>query len=132
MERIGQLIDFWTYTCVNWRRTLPYIREWASKYKDHGLVVIGVHTPEFSFEQKLENITWSIKEMNIGYPVAVDNNYAIWQSFQKRKSAKYFTWNGRRRQWKWESNGAAHVPIDSPARPHYGTGISNLIFGLCG
>jgi len=76
------LIDFWTYTCINWRRTLPYIREWASKYKDQGLVVIGVHTPEFSFEYKLENITKSLKGMNIGYPVAVDNNYEIWNSFQ--------------------------------------------------
>jgi thiol-disulfide isomerase/thioredoxin len=76
------LIDFWTYTCINWRRTLPYIREWAQKYKDQGLVVIGVHTPEFSFEQKLENISRAIKEMNIGYPVAVDNNFEIWRSFQ--------------------------------------------------
>jgi thiol-disulfide isomerase/thioredoxin len=76
------LIDFWTYTCINWRRTLPYIRAWESKYKDQGLVVIGVHTPEFSFEQKSENISRAIKEMNISYPVAVDNNFGIWNSFQ--------------------------------------------------
>ncbi|WP_295717963.1 thioredoxin family protein [Mucilaginibacter sp.] len=76
------LIDFWTYTCINWRRTLPYIREWASKYKDQGLVVIGVHTPEFPFEKRLENISRSIKEMNIAYPVAVDSNFEIWNSFQ--------------------------------------------------
>jgi thiol-disulfide isomerase/thioredoxin len=76
------LIDFWTYTCINWRRTLPYVREWAKKYKQQGLVVISVHTPEFSFEQKLENISRSIKEMNITYPVAVDNNYDVWRSFQ--------------------------------------------------
>jgi len=76
------LIDFWTYTCINWRRTLPYIRDWASKYKDQGLVVIGVHTPEFSFEQNLENVSRSVKEMNIGYPVATDNNFEIWRSFQ--------------------------------------------------
>ena len=75
------LIDFWTFTCINWRRTLPYIREWASKYKDQGLVVIGVHTPEFSFEYKLDNISRSVKEMNISYPVAIDNNYSIWNSF---------------------------------------------------
>jgi thiol-disulfide isomerase/thioredoxin len=75
------LIDFWTYTCINWRRTLPYIREWAAKYKDQGLVVIGVHTPEFSFEQKLENVKRSIVEMNIGFPVAMDNDFKIWQSF---------------------------------------------------
>src|ERR1700744_838606 len=57
------LIDFWTYTCINWRRTLPYISEWASKYKDQGLIVIGVHTPEFPFEHQLENIKVAIKEM---------------------------------------------------------------------
>jgi thiol-disulfide isomerase/thioredoxin len=76
------LIDFWTFTCINWRRTLPYIRQWASKYKDQGLVVIGVHTPEFSFEYKLDNVRQSIKGMNIDYPIAVDNNYEIWRSFQ--------------------------------------------------
>jgi len=75
------LIDFWTFTCINWRRTLPYIREWEAKYKDQGLIVIGVHTPEFSFEYKTENVSRSIKEMNIGYPVAMDNNYEIWRSF---------------------------------------------------
>jgi thiol-disulfide isomerase/thioredoxin len=76
------LIDFWTYTCINWRRTLPYIREWASKYKDQGLVVIGVHTPEFPFEKQPDNVNNAIKEMNISYPVAVDNNNAIWESLQ--------------------------------------------------
>jgi thiol-disulfide isomerase/thioredoxin len=76
------LIDFWTYTCINWRRTLPYIREWASKYKDQGLIVIGVHTPEFPFEHQLENIKGAIKEMDITYPVAIDNNFEIWNSFQ--------------------------------------------------
>ncbi len=75
------LIDFWTFTCINWRRTLPYINEWAAKYKDQGLVVIGVHTPEFSFEQKSENVNRSITEMKIDYPVAMDNQYHIWQSF---------------------------------------------------
>ena len=76
------LIDFWTYTCINWRRTLPYIREWASKYKDQGLVVIGVHTPEFPFEHRLENIRGAVKEMNITYPLVVDNNFGIWNAFQ--------------------------------------------------
>jgi thiol-disulfide isomerase/thioredoxin len=76
------LIDFWTYTCINWRRTMPYVRDWASKYKDQGLVVIGVHTPEFLFEQNLTNIRNANKEMNIGYPVAVDSRYEIWNSFQ--------------------------------------------------
>jgi thiol-disulfide isomerase/thioredoxin len=76
------LIDFWTYTCINWRRTLPYVREWASKYKDRGLIVIGVHTPEFPFEHQLENVKVATKEMGITYPVATDNNFEIWNSFQ--------------------------------------------------
>lgn len=76
------LIDFWTYTCINWRRTMPYVRDWYSKYKDQGLVVIGVHTPEFSFEQEIRNIRNANREMNIDYPVAVDSRYAIWNSFQ--------------------------------------------------
>jgi thiol-disulfide isomerase/thioredoxin len=75
------LIDFWTYTCVNWRRTLPYVRAWAEKYKDHGLVVIGVHTPEFSFEHKVDNVRWATRDMRIDYPIAIDNDYAIWRAF---------------------------------------------------
>ena len=75
------LVDFWTYTCVNWRRTLPYVRAWALKYKQDGLVVIGVHTPEFSFEKDLANVRRATKEMDVGYPVAVDSNYAIWRAF---------------------------------------------------
>jgi len=75
------LVNFWTYTCVNWRRTLPYVRAWSQKYKDHGLVVIGVHTPEFSFEHNVDNIRWALKNMRIEYPVAVDSDYAIWRAF---------------------------------------------------
>ncbi len=75
------LVDFWTYTCVNWRRTLPYVRAWALKYKQDGLVVIGVHTPEFGFEKDLANVRRATKEMDVGYPVAVDSNYAIWRAF---------------------------------------------------
>jgi thiol-disulfide isomerase/thioredoxin len=78
------LIDFWTYTCINWRRTLPYVRAWAEKYKDQGLVVIGVHAPEFSFEKNLSNVRWAVKDMQIGYPVAVDNDYAIWRAFNNQ------------------------------------------------
>jgi thiol-disulfide isomerase/thioredoxin len=75
------LVDFWTYTCINWLRTLPYVRAWAAKYKDHGLVVIGVHTPEFGFEKDLDNVRRAVKEMRIGYPVALDSDYAIWRAF---------------------------------------------------
>jgi thiol-disulfide isomerase/thioredoxin len=75
------LVEFWTYTCVNWRRTLPYVRAWAQKYKRDGLVVIGVHTPEFSFEKDLSNVRLATEEMDVDYPVAVDSNYAIWRAF---------------------------------------------------
>lgn len=78
------LVEFWTYTCINWRRTLPYVRAWAEKYKDKGLVVIGVHTPEFGFERNAENVRWAIKDMNIGFPVAMDNNYAIWRAWDNQ------------------------------------------------
>jgi thiol-disulfide isomerase/thioredoxin len=75
------VVEFWTYTCINWLRTLPYVRAWAAQYKDQGLVVIGVHTPEFSFEQDIANVRQSVKAMGIEYPVAIDNNYAIWNGF---------------------------------------------------
>jgi thiol-disulfide isomerase/thioredoxin len=75
------LIDFWTYTCINWLRTLPYVRAWAEKYKEHGVVVIGVHTPEFSFEHDLENVRRTARDMRVTYPIAIDNDYAIWSAF---------------------------------------------------
>jgi thiol-disulfide isomerase/thioredoxin len=85
------LIDFWTYTCVNWRRTLPYVRAWAEKYKDHGLVVISVHTPEFSFEHNVDNVRWAVKNMKIDYPIAIDSNFAIWRAFENEYwPAHYF------------------------------------------
>jgi thiol-disulfide isomerase/thioredoxin len=75
------LIDFWTYTCINWLRTLPYVRAWAEKYRDHGVVVIGVHSPEFSFEHNLENVRRAARDMRVSYPIAIDNDYAIWSAF---------------------------------------------------
>jgi thiol-disulfide isomerase/thioredoxin len=78
------LIDFWTYTCINWRRTLPYVRAWAEKYREQGLVVIGIHAPEFSFERNMNNVRWALKEMRIDYPVAVDNGYVIWRAFNNQ------------------------------------------------
>lgn len=71
------LVDFWTYSCINWRRQLPYVRAWADKYKDHGLVVIGVHAPEFSFEKNVDNVRWAAKDMRIEYPIVIDNDHAI-------------------------------------------------------
>src|SRR5438309_1821238 len=73
------LVDFWTYTCINWLRTLPYVRAWSEKYRDRGLVVIGVHTPEFTVEHDLDNIRRAVQAMRIGYPVAVDSDYAVWE-----------------------------------------------------
>ncbi len=78
------LIDFWTYTCINWLRTLPYVRAWAEKYKDQGLVVIGVHTPEFTFEKNLDNVRSAIKQLRVAHPVAVDNEYHVWRAFKNR------------------------------------------------
>jgi thiol-disulfide isomerase/thioredoxin len=75
------LIDFWTYTCINWRRSLPYVRAWAEKYRDQGLVVIGVHSPEFGFEKDLANVRRAAQEQRVGYPIAVDNDMAIWRGF---------------------------------------------------
>lgn len=76
------LVDFWTYSCINWRRTLPYVRAWAEKYKNQGLVVIGVHSPEFEFEKNVDNVRWAAKDMRIDYPIAIDSDHAIWRAFR--------------------------------------------------
>ena len=78
------LIDFCTYTCINWLRTLPYVRAWSAKYAAHGLVVIGVHAPEFEFEHDLRNVRREIRNLRVDYPVAVDNEFAIWRAFRNR------------------------------------------------
>jgi thiol-disulfide isomerase/thioredoxin len=75
------LVDFWTYTCINWLRTLGYVRAWAEKYKDQGLVVVGVHTPEFPFERDIDNVRWAAEEMRVEYPIALDPDYAVWRAF---------------------------------------------------
>ena len=76
------LVDFWTYSCINCIRTIPYVRAWAEKYKDQGLVVIGVHAPEFAFEKNVDNVKKAIGDFKIGYPVAIDNDYRIWRAFE--------------------------------------------------
>lgn len=76
------LVNFWTYSCINCIRTLPYVRAWADKYKDQGLVVIGVHTPEFAFERNVQNIRKALTDLQIGYPVAVDSNFKVWRAFR--------------------------------------------------
>jgi len=78
------LIDFWTYTCINCIRTFPYLTDWDDKYKDKGLVIIGVHTPEFEFEKKAENVLNAMEKNNIEYPVVLDNDYATWRAYENR------------------------------------------------
>jgi thiol-disulfide isomerase/thioredoxin len=75
------LVNFWTLTCINWLRQEPYVRAWSQAYRDDGLIVIGVHTPEFSFEHELDRVRPAVKERGIDYPVATDNDYAIWSAF---------------------------------------------------
>ncbi|HWZ48505.1 MAG TPA: thioredoxin family protein, partial [Herbaspirillum sp.] len=85
------LVDFWTYSCINCLRTLPYVKAWYAKYKDYGLVVIGVHAPEFAFEKDLKNVQHAVQELAVAYPVALDNDYAIWQRFNNQYwPAHYF------------------------------------------
>jgi thiol-disulfide isomerase/thioredoxin len=76
------LVDFWTFSCVNWLRTLPYVRAWHERYRDRGLVVVGVHAPEFGFEHDLDNVRNAVGELGVGYPVVIDNGFAIWRSFE--------------------------------------------------
>src|ERR1700759_1628669 len=86
-----ELVSFWTYTCINWRRQLPYLRAWAGKYAGHGLTVIGVHTPEFGFEHQAELVRWAVGDMKVEYPVAIDSDYAIWTAFDNHYwPAPYF------------------------------------------
>ena len=85
------VVDFWTYSCINCLRSLPYVKAWSEKYKNYGLVVLGVHAPEFAFEKDLKNVQRAVKELKIGYPVALDNNFSIWQAFKNRYwPAHYF------------------------------------------
>jgi thiol-disulfide isomerase/thioredoxin len=78
------LVNFWTYTCINWLRQLPYLRAWHAKYSGHGLIVVGVHTPEFAFESSVDNVRRAVREMGIEYPVALDSDYAVWGAFGNR------------------------------------------------
>jgi thiol-disulfide isomerase/thioredoxin len=85
------LIDFWTYSCINCLRAIPHVRAWADKYKDHGMVVIGVHAPEFAFERNVDNVKKALSALKIGYPVAIDNDYKVWRAFDNEYwPAHYF------------------------------------------
>ena len=78
------VVDFWTYTCINWQRSQPYVRSWHEKYKDEGLVVIGVHTPEFEFEKIVDNIRPALRRFRVDYPVAIDSGFMVWNAFHNR------------------------------------------------
>jgi thiol-disulfide isomerase/thioredoxin len=78
------LVDFWTYSCVNWLRTLPYVSAWHERYGDHGFVVVGAHAPEFGFEHALDNVRRAARELDVPYPIVIDNDFAIWRSFENR------------------------------------------------
>jgi len=78
------LVDFWTYDCINCRRSLPYVNGWAKRYADQGLVVIGVHTPEYDYENDIDNVREQVAKLGIEYPVAIDNRYAIWNAFSNQ------------------------------------------------
>ncbi|MEH2549903.1 cytochrome c biogenesis protein CcdA/thiol-disulfide isomerase/thioredoxin [Bradyrhizobium sp. AZCC 2262] len=85
------LVDFWTYSCINCLRSIPYIRAWADKYRDHGLVVIGVHAPEFAFERNVDNVRKAVSTLRLSYPIAIDNGYRIWRAFENQYwPAHYF------------------------------------------
>ena len=89
------LIDIWTYTCINWLRWLPYIRAWLEKYRSNGLVVIGVHTPEFGFEHDLDNVSRAVKRLGLTHPIAVDNDYAIWRGVNNQYWPALYLFDGK-------------------------------------
>jgi len=91
------LIDFWTYSCINCLRALPYVEGWAAKYKDAGLVVIGVHTPEFAFEKERSNVEKAVKDLKVNYPVAIDSDYAIWKAFNNAYWPAHYFIDGKGR-----------------------------------
>ena len=111
------LVNFWTYTCINWLRTLPYIRAWSQKYRQ-GLVVIGVHTPEFPFEHNLDNVRPAVRQMQIDYPVVIDNEYSIWRAFNNEYWPAVYLLDGRGRvrehhfgEGEYEQSEKAHSTV---------------------
>src|SRR6202041_127195 len=91
------VIDFWTYSCINCLRALPYVEGWAEKYKDAGLVVIGVHTPEFAFEKERANVEKAVRDLKVNYPVAIDSDYMIWQAFKNEYWPAHYFIDGKGR-----------------------------------
>src|SRR3954462_12539487 len=131
------LVDVWTYSCVNWLRTLPYVRAWHERYRDRGLVVVGVHAPEFGFEHDLGNVRWALSALDVPYPVVVDNDFAIWRSLDNhfwpavylvdgdgRVRFQHFgeeayeeTERAIQRRWAWPRSSSTSTPEVSPRRP---------------
>lgn len=128
------LVQFCTYTCINWIRTLPYIRAWAERYEDNGLVVVGVHTPEFSFEHDLDNVRRALEAMNVRYPIAIDNDYAIWGAFGNRYWPALFFVDtaGRTRHWHFgesayeESERVIHELLSEAGAGELGSGVVSV------
>jgi thiol-disulfide isomerase/thioredoxin len=89
------LVQFWTYSCINWLRTMPYVRAWDEKYRDKGLVIIGVHSPEFEFEKLPSNIRWGAKAYRVGYPIAVDSDFKIWRGFSNQYWPALYLFDGK-------------------------------------
>jgi len=126
------LVDFWTYTCINWLRTLPYVRAWSQKYTQ-GLVVIGVHTPEFPFEHNLDNVRRAVQQMRVEYPVVIDNDYSIWRAFRNQYwPALYLLDRGRTRHKQFgegeyaRSEQAIQRALSEANVPNVGNGIVSV------
>ena len=129
------LVDFWTYTCINWLRTLPYVRAWAQKYQQ-GLVVIGVHTPEFLFERNVDNVRRAMQQVRVEYPIVIDNDYSIWRAFKNHYWPALYLLDGRGRirhhhfgEGEYESSERAIQRVASEAG---GGGVSNGIVSVEG
>ena len=124
------LVSFWTYTCINWLRTLPYIRTWSQKYTQ-GLIVLGVHTPEFPFERNVENVRRAVQQMSIEYPIVIDNDYAIWRAFANQYwPALYFVdGRGRVREHQF-GEGGYQTSERTIQRLLKDAGVSNVADGL--
>jgi len=112
-ELLGKvvLIDFWTYTCINWRRTLPYLKAWQKRYGPSGLILIGVHTPEFSFEHDLDNVRQQTREIGVDYPSAIDSDFAVWRAFRNQfwPALYVFDAQGRLRHHQFGEGGYAET-----------------------
>src|SRR5262245_7206493 len=101
------LLDIWEYTCINWIRTAPYVKAWHRTYADHGLVVIGVHAPEFAFGRQAENIDRGIGDHSLEYPIAIDNNFQIWEALGNNAwPAKYLFDQSSRLVGRWIGEGS--------------------------